>query len=125
MKRIAVFFALLVAVLSAHGPSAWAHADLTASTPADGETVEADISRIALEFSQDVRVTLVQVVPAGSSQPVDLKSELPGAFSDAIAVSVPALATGAYKVRWTAIAKDGHVMDGGFSFTVADGNGAG
>jgi len=125
MKRIAVSLALLAVVLSADIPSARAHAAITASTPADGETVDADISRITLEFSQDVRVTLVQVVPAGSSQPVDLKSELPGAFSDAIAVSVPALATGAYKVRWTAIAKDGHVMDGGFSFTVAEGNGAG
>lgn len=120
MKRIAVFFALLTAVLSARGPSALAHAGMTDSTPADGETVEADISRITLEFSQDVRVTLVQVVPAGSSEPVDLKSEPPGAFADAVAVSVPALAAGAYKVRWTAIARDGHVMDGGFSFTVAD-----
>ncbi len=120
MKRIAVSLALLAALISADAPGVRAHAGLTNSAPADGETVEADISRIKLEFSQDVRVTLVQVVPAGSAERVDLESELPGAFADAVTVSVPALAAGAYQVRWTAIANDGHVMDGGFSFTVAD-----
>ena len=120
MKRIALSLALLAAPILADAPGARAHAGLTNSTPAAGESVAAYISRISLEFSRDVRVTLVQVVPSGSSQPVDLQSELPGAFADVVTVSVPALTAGAYQVRWAAIAKDGHVMDGRFRFTVAD-----
>jgi len=99
---------------------AWAHAGLTSTTPADGKTVEGEVSNIELTFSEAVRVTLIKVTREDASKTMAVKSELPGTFVQAVEVAVPPLTPGNYNTKWTAVSKDGHVMTGSFSFTVAD-----
>ncbi len=107
----------LLVLMPAH---AWAHAGLTSSTPADGKTVAGEVSNIELRFSEAVRVTLVKVTREDASEAVEVKSELPATFVHAVEVAVPPLTPGDYATQWTAISKDGHIMTGKFSFTIAE-----
>ena len=99
---------------------AFAHAGLTGTTPKDGQTVQGEVSNIELTFSEAVRVTLVKVRRDAASQAVDTKSELPATFAQRVEVAVPALPPGDYDTQWTAVSRDGHVISGSFSFTVAE-----
>ena len=71
-----------------------------------------------------MRLTLMRVHRGKDSDDVALSNALPGSFTAAAAVAVPPLAAGAYEVSWTAVAEDGHVMQGSFAFTVAEAGGA-
>lgn len=98
----------------------FAHSGLTATSPGDGETVEGEVSNIALSFSDQVRVTLVKLVRSDENETVEPVSDLPPAFVKTLEAEVPPLQPGPYEAQWTAVSKDGHVMTGVFSFTVAD-----
>jgi len=110
--------AFMIVALSAFPSLAMAHAGLDQSIPSDGETVKAGVSEVKLQFSEAVRVTLLRLTQA--DDPVEPQSELPTKFVERIMLSVPPLKPGGYKAQWTAVAKDGHVISGTFSFTVAD-----
>jgi len=112
-------FAAFVILAIMFAPAAKAHSDVIGTFPANGDIVSGEVSQIKLRFSQAVRVTLLRVA-AQDDRPVAPLSDLPAAFVDALEVDVPTLETGAYEARWTAVAQDGHVMSGEFSFTVAD-----
>jgi methionine-rich copper-binding protein CopC len=114
--RLAVF-AVLVMLAGTGG--VLAHAKMVASVPKDGATVAAGLSEIAFDFSKPMRLTLVRVHPVKGGDDAMVTSALPKAFADAVKVPVGALAVGAYKISWTAVAEDGHVMKGSFAFTVA------
>jgi methionine-rich copper-binding protein CopC len=116
--KLAALAVFAVALLAA-SPHAQAHATLASSSPADGATVEGKVTQIKLQFSQAVRLTLVRVTPQ-DADPVEPASALPAAFVETVEVDVPALAPGEYDAQWTAVAQDGHVMTGAFSFTVTD-----
>jgi methionine-rich copper-binding protein CopC len=110
--------AALVALVALAAPSpALAHANMTASKPADGSTVAAGLSAIELTFSKPLRLTVVHVRNA-SKHDVALKSALPAAFGPAVKLSTEALTPGSYEVTWTAVAEDGHLMKGAFAFSV-------
>ena len=116
MKRVKT--AVLVAVIALAAPSAaLAHAKMTASKPADGSTVAAGLSEIELNFSKPLRLSMVHVRDA-SKHDVALTSALPATFGPAFKLSTEALTPGSYAVTWTAVAEDGHVMKGAFSFSV-------
>lgn len=80
---------------------------------------EGKFTQIKLRFSRAVRLTLVGVTQQ-DPDPVEPASALPAAFVETVDVDVPALTPGEYDTRWTAVAQDGHVMTGAFSFTVTD-----
>jgi methionine-rich copper-binding protein CopC len=103
--------------------TAFAHAKMVASVPADGATVPAGLSQIELTFSHPMRLTLVRVRRAADNQDVAVKGALPKAFAAAAKVPLDALTAGAYDVAWTAVSEDGHVMKGHFAFK-ASGPGA-
>jgi methionine-rich copper-binding protein CopC len=97
-----------------------AHTGMTATSPGDGETVQGEVSNIALSFSDPVRITLVKLVHRDANESVEPTSELPPAFVQTVEAEVPPLEPGAYDVQWTAVSKDGHVVTGAFSFTVVE-----
>ncbi len=108
----------LVALIALVPPSAaLAHAKMTASKPADGSTVAVGLSEIELSFSKPLRLSMVHVRDA-SKHEVPLKSALPATFGPAFKLSTEALTPGSYEVTWTAVAEDGHVMKGAFTFSV-------
>jgi methionine-rich copper-binding protein CopC len=116
LLRTAVLAAL---VMLAGTGSVWAHAKMVRSVPKDGTTVAAGLSELELGFSKPMRLTLVRVHPLKGGDDIVVTGELPKAMRDAAKVPVVPLAAGAYTVSWTAVAEDGHVMNGSFAFTVA------
>jgi methionine-rich copper-binding protein CopC len=108
----------VLAMLAGNG-DVLAHAKMVASVPKDGTTVAAGLSEIELSFSKPMRLTLVRVHPLKGGDDIVIIGALPKAFGDAAKVAVGTLGAGAYAVSWTGVAEDGHVMNGGFAFTVA------
>jgi copper transport protein len=127
MKSL-VCFAALCLVASA----AFAHSELTASTPADKALVETAPQELELHFSEPVRLTALTLTRAGDARR-DLKP-LPAQSLKDFSVASPDLLKGQYTVNWRALSGDAHVMTGEFAFSVGepaaggaahDGHGAG
>lgn len=98
-----------------------AHAELDSATPADGSAVEGTPDEIVLVFTEGVdagrssielRSSADIVLATGGADPADTTRMIlePPAL--------PELPAGAYTIRWTAVADDGHVERGTIAFTV-------
>lgn len=113
----AVAAALALALLAP--AAAVAHAELEATSPADGVTVEGTPAEISATFSEaleadgsglSLRDAAGQEVAVGGLDPDDPARLL--------IADVPDLAPGEYEVRWTVASDDGHVERDTWSFTV-------
>jgi len=98
-------------------PSAvFAHADLVASTPTDGATLEGTPPVVELRFTEALtsKSSIELVGPTGS-----VSSGIPAA-ADPLTMHLvpPTLEPGVYSVRWTAATDDGHIERGAITFTV-------
>lgn len=115
------WFAAVLAVsliLQAVGSGASAHVKMNKTVPADGATVAPGLTEIRLAFDRAIRVTLVKVTKQESKSVVPATSQLPRKFVTKARIALQPLAPGEYKVTWTGVGKDGHVMNGAFSFSV-------
>jgi len=98
-----------------------AHAFLDYSEPAVGATVNAPPAQVKISFTEklhhDPRTT-IQVFDA-TRREVDRKdAKIDEKNESEMAVSLPKLAPGTYKVVWSAIAIDTHHTHGTFEFVV-------
>ncbi len=116
----------IVAVFLIVATPGWAlaHAKMTSSVPKDGATVAAGLSEIELAFSHPMRLTLIKIMRGLEKADVPAKGELPKAFATSAKVTVEPLPAGSYELSWTAVSDDGHIMNGGFKFAVAEAKGA-
>ncbi len=106
--------------LAAAGP-ALAHAHLTSAVPAAGGTVAAPPSELDLSFSEGVNpkfTGLALTGPAGDAVPTGAAKLGTGGDTALVVPVTGPLAAGTYKVRWHALATDGHKTDGSYTFTV-------
>jgi methionine-rich copper-binding protein CopC len=110
--KIPIYVAALWLVAS----TAFAHSELTASTPADKSSIAAPPQELVLHFSQPVRLTALAVTRAGEARRV--LDALPKERQRDFAVPSPGLADGQYTVSWRALSDDAHVMTGEFTFAV-------
>jgi methionine-rich copper-binding protein CopC len=120
MKTTSCALALLGSLLSAG--SAFAHAHLKTSNPADGTTITAMPSALSLSFSEGLELKLSGATLKGS----DGKQVATGAASlgpnDDKRMSIPVpgpLSAGTYTVDWHAFSNDGHTTHGSYQFTIA------
>lgn len=111
--------ALLASALLAMTPhAAIAHAKLQSTAPADGARLDAAPKMLTLNFNEAVQLAVLKLSVDGRDIP--LKLDRGAAASAQVAVPLPALAAGAYRVQWSALtADDGHVVKGSFTFAVA------
>ncbi|MFL5778113.1 MAG: copper resistance protein CopC [Chloroflexota bacterium] len=108
---------LLGAFFVIAGPVA-AHAEFESSVPRDGAIVSGSPATVAATFSEglasgskiELRDASDAIVATGRIDPAD---------DTRMVITPPALAPGAYTVRWTSIAEDGDLLRGTFRFTVA------
>jgi methionine-rich copper-binding protein CopC len=102
---------------AASAPLALAHAFFDHASPPVGSTVDRAPDRVTLHFSQDLEPAFssVQVFDATGHEVDrnDTKADGPS-----LAVSVPALAPGRYRVKWRVLSTDTHVTEGDFAFEV-------
>lgn len=100
--------------------TAQAHAFLDHADPAVGSQVHTAPSAVKLWFTEKLEPALsrVQVFDADGHEVDrhDVRSDASNAA--ALAVSLPALKAGKYKVMWRVVSVDTHVTNGTFSFEI-------
>ena len=97
-----------------------AHAFLDHAVPAVGSTVHAAPASVRLWFTEQLEPAFSRVkVLDATGKEID-KSDSHVDVSDAsvLAVSVPALAPGTYRVQWRVVSVDTHVTEGDFTFEI-------
>lgn len=116
-KKTLIRGAVTGALMLAAG-TAFAHAHLEHTSPADGAKMDASPKAVEMEFGDPVVLTQLEVKHGDMMMPMDFKpsSNAKTTFS----VALPSLEAGSYSVSWSALSEeDGHAMKGHFSFTVA------
>ncbi|MFJ7954321.1 copper resistance protein CopC [Lysinibacillus sp. NPDC096418] len=118
MKHIftAAVTVLLVMSLST---SAFAHSHFGGSKPADGDVITEPLNEIILNFDGQIEQGSFIDVTTVSGQVIELKETIIGEGTLTGTVAEP-LPNDEYKVNWSIISKDGHPLEGNFSFTVND-----
>lgn len=111
-----ILAAALAAPLLLAGFDADAHAHLVTSSPAENAAVAAP-KAIAMKFSEKLegKFSGADLMKADGTA-VPARSKV--AAKSITATPAAALAPGAYKVMWHAVAADGHKSTGQYSFTV-------
>lgn len=114
-----VFVGAVAGLLTlAVGTTAGAHTELDSTEPADGETVAGPVDEVVVSFSDPVTL-------AGDAfrvlDPQQRELSPPSVSDDGAVYRLmfdPPLAGGPVGVVYEVVAADGHVISGGFSFTV-------
>jgi methionine-rich copper-binding protein CopC len=107
---------ICTAMLTLTTSFAFAHSQLTASTPADQSSVERAPSELVLRFSEPVRLTALTIARAGGADRE--LAPLPAQRMRDFTVASPELELGRYTVSWRALSQDSHVMSGSFTFAI-------
>jgi len=119
-RRLVVLVALVATMMMMLlAAPAWAHVDLTASDPANGDVVETPLQELHLEFS-------VAAVPAGdglvlydaSGEVIPTTIEIVSETEVTVSLAEP-LDAGPYALTWSMRAGDAHPSTGGVEFAVA------
>jgi methionine-rich copper-binding protein CopC len=101
-------------------PLALAHAALKSSQPAANAVLEHAPRDIQLTFNEKVEPAFSSIVlqDAGGKDVGAGKAQVDAGNPLLMKLELPALASGAYSVRWVAVGPDGHRRTGQFGFTV-------
>ncbi|KAA0699985.1 Cu resistance protein [Neorhizobium sp. P12A] len=117
-KRIMIIG--LAAALIALARPAFAHAELTTSSPADGSSVSASPTELDLSFSEALNLNFSGLTITGSDKSA-IETGDPMLMDGDKVLIVPVsqtLSAGAYTVYWHVLSTDGHKSSGSYSFTV-------
>lgn len=121
---LAVLAVLVAPALpGATGTRVVAHAQLVASSPGAGSTVEESPEEIRLIFSEPLerQGTSLDLLDLNGEQVFTRVGEIDPADPFALVVTQPGLADGVYRINWrTLSAADGHLQEGFFNFGVGD-----
>ncbi|WP_010304345.1 copper resistance CopC family protein [Kurthia senegalensis] len=116
MKRF-ISAAALAALLTTMGTPAFAHSEMSSSSPKDGETVTTQLDEISLSFAGKIeKGSSIEVTEKDGKkvaiEKIDInKEKLTATFEEP-------LENNEYTVDWDVISGDGHPLEGNYSFTV-------
>jgi copper transport protein len=112
-RRIYGVVIALLAVFAAS--SAFAHATLLKSDPADGSVVESAPAELVLVFNEPVSPIDIRLI-ASDGTGIDLTQVSP--HNEQVSVPLPALAKGTHALSWRVVSTDGHPVGGSIVFSV-------
>ena len=96
--------------------TAAAHSELVASTPSDGQVLDAPPASVTLQFNETISPAGLQIVAQGPDGPITLGTPLIEGAS--VITPWPADAPGGdYRVAYRVVSADGHPIDGSLSFS--------
>jgi len=102
----------------AFGGSAFAHAKLRSSTPANDATLTVPPKTLTLVFNEDVQLAMLKLSAISQEIPVSVDPNAKAAPT--LTVTLPLLKPGKYQVNWSALSpNDGHIVKGSFTFSIA------
>ena len=110
--------ALLIVALLALAQPVTAHSPLEQSRPADGAVLAQVPDKLQLVFRHPIHLASVVLLPTAGGDPIPIASGHMDKAIERYELPLPRLASKTYTVEWRALASDGHVMSGSFSFTV-------
>ncbi|PKH02111.1 copper resistance protein CopC [Psychromonas sp. MB-3u-54] len=96
-----------------------AHSGLKHSTPENGAMLIQPPEDLTLEFTTQVKLVRLQLIDQ-SGNSIKLNAKPSNDFKAAFSIALPVLETGTYKVKWLAMGKDAHKLQGNIPFTVKD-----
>lgn len=101
---------------------AWAHASLSASTPAGGAAVEEAPAQVTLTFTEPPDTALSSVKVLGGSGSYEQGApRLAEGDGSTLVVDLKSLPKGSYTVSWRTVSRvDGHSSAGAFAFGVGE-----
>ncbi|WP_299669356.1 copper resistance CopC family protein [uncultured Ruegeria sp.] len=106
-----------LALISTLATGAFAHSRVDTTTPENGATIAEVPSEINLNFSDDIRLTKVNVIHQDVHiVPLDLGGQT--SFDRTFAFPLQSMGEGTYRIEWRGLGADGHAMQGEFMFTV-------
>lgn len=108
MKQLVLSSLALLALVSTFAANA--HTTIASANPASGAVLERSPPTIALKFKHAVQMTSIVVLEADKSE--RKLAFAPAASTTTITVDNPALHAGHNEIRWKALSKDGHVING-------------
>ena len=120
-RRLACAAAMAVAVLLALPATGWAHAQLEGTSPGRDALVATQPKLVTFDFSEPVTGGQGSVrVYDGQGRRVDAGDALhPGDDPKAFGVGLkPGLPYGTYTATYRVVSADGHIVTGGFSFSI-------
>ncbi|MEA2425711.1 MAG: copper transport protein, partial [Thermoleophilaceae bacterium] len=123
-RRACALLAFAAAVAPA---SAFAHATVQSTTPANGAVLKVAPSAVVFHYDESVEGTFGAVrVFDGRGTRVDTSGAFhPGGRGPLLGVHLkPNLAQGAYTATYRVVSADGHIVSGGFVFSVGSGSSA-
>jgi copper transport protein len=126
--RLALASLGIVALGIAFAAPASAHAELRATEPSGGATLDSSPAQVVLTFSEGVEVSLgsIRVLDAdGKRVDAGRTPTHPAGKSSMVALALPRLPDGAYVVAWRVISSDAHPVHGAFTFRVGEDQGQG
>lgn len=100
--------------------SAFAHAKLQASVPADASTVSPAPTELRLQYNEAVEAPLcaVKVIGPGEAEVTTVKVAGDKDDPKTLVLALPKLAAGSYRAEWAAVGHDGHRTKGEIHFAV-------
>lgn len=114
--------AALLLMLALAPRLALAHAELEASTPANGSTIQPGLTELTLIFSEEISIdqSSAELIGPGVTMMSGAHSTVDRANRKKMTIQTSALQSGKYTVKWQAVTEDdnGH-SNGTFAFTVA------
>ena len=119
MRRTLLIVAAVLAVLLP-GTPAWAHAALVAADPARDATLRTAPAAVSLVFSQKLNPDFTTIVLSdAAAQRIPASAPAVHDATGTITVGRP-LGNGVYTVAYRVVSRDGHTVQGSYTFTVAD-----
>ncbi|MCG5961067.1 copper resistance protein CopC [Acinetobacter baumannii] len=95
----------------------FAHVNLLSSTPAANAVVAHQPKKITLNFADAVMLMNIKLVDAQKKE-IPLNYKVSHDLKKSFDIALPKLSNGKYTVFWMTMAKDGHHMNGEYSFTI-------
>lgn len=117
MRAIRILLAAVVALVLGAAP-ALAHAPVKERTPKPGSTVS-KVRTVSVRFGEAVVTGRIQVFRGATELTAKAAGLKAGNKAILRAVFARSLAKGSYKVKWRALADDGHHESGSWTFKVS------
>ncbi len=106
---------LMVVGLLTSSASVLAHSDMMHTVPKDGAMFMEPVDHIELNFGDPVRLVKFSVINS-KNEPVETDFAIGRESKANFSISLPALGSDQYQVKWMIVGGDGHKMTGSFGF---------
>lgn len=118
VKKLLV--AAIATVAFAASSVAFAHAKLESSSPAANSVVTPAPTQVRIQFNEPLELPFskIKLIDEKGTVIEASKPALDPANPKALVAPVPTLHSGAYRVQWSTVTRDGHKVKGEFSFRV-------